>query len=100
MAQELLPFLAHLGVVAQQAQRHADQVVEVHALVGREALLVARHQQRDAAFVVVLGHGQCFAAVIAHVLPLADGPLPLARGRHIGGAAGRVLEDADHIVGV
>ena len=100
MAQQALPFLAHLGMAAQQAHGHADQVVEVHALVGGQALLVALHDQGDAALVVVLGHGQGLAAVPAGVFPVADGPLPLACGGRVGGAAGAVLEDAGHIVGI
>ncbi|MPM25405.1 hypothetical protein SDC9_71899 [bioreactor metagenome] len=100
MAQDALPLFAHLGVVAQQPHGHADQVVEIHALVGGKALLVALHDEGDAAFVVVLCHGQGLARVPALVLPGADGPLPLARGGQVGGAARAVLEDAAHIVRV
>jgi len=100
MAQRLLPLGAHLGEVAQEAQRHADQVVEIHALVGRQALFVALHDHGDAALVVVLGLGEGLGAVEAGVLPGADGPLPLARGGDVGGAAGGVLDDAGHVVGV
>ena len=98
VAQQALPFLAHLSVVFQQAHGHADQIVKVHALVGGQALFVALHDQGNAALVVVLGHGQGLAAVPTRVLPVADGPLPLARGGHIGGAAGTVFEDAGDVV--
>ena len=43
VAQARAPRLAHLGVVAQQAQRQDDQVVEVDRPVRGEALLVALH---------------------------------------------------------
>ena len=101
MAECLLPFLAHLGVVLQQLERQADQVVEVHALVGREALLVELHHHGGAAvFVVAHGAlGQCGIGVQALVLPQADGPLPLARHGGVGGAAA-VLEQGQHVVAV
>jgi hypothetical protein len=84
--------------VLQQAQRQADQVVEVHALVGRQALLVARHQQRVWRS-PSRGLGQRAGGVQACVLPAADGPLPLARGGGVGRRAA-VLEQAQHVVAV
>src|SRR6218665_1845394 len=97
MAQRCLPFGAQFGKVAQQPQRQADQV---HVLVGRQALFVACHQRGDAALAVVCGPGQRLPGVQAHVLPLADGPLPLPGGGQVGGAAGCVLQDAGHVIGV
>ena len=99
MAELLLPFFAHLGKLAQQFQRQRDQVVEVHALVGRQSFLVARHHERDHAFSLVLGLGQRLLGVQAGALPAADGPLPLARGRCVGAAAA-VLQNAGDVVGV
>ena len=84
---------------AQQLQRHADQVVEVHALVGREPLFVARHDGGGDALVVVLGLRQRLRRVQAGTLPGADGPLPGAGRGRVGAAAG-VLEDASDVVGV
>ena len=92
-----LPFLAHLGVLLQQLERQADQVVEVDALVGGQPLLVARHDAGGDFLVVVLGLGLGPGGIEAHVLPQADRPLPLARARGVGGAAG-VLEDAGDVV--
>ena len=100
MAEQVLPLGAHLREVAQKLERQADQVVKVHALVGGQALFVARHDHGNAALVVVLGLGQRLLGVHPHVLPQADGPLPLARGGSIGGAAGRVFQDAGDVVGV
>lgn len=100
MAQMGLPFGAHLGVVAQQAQRHADEVVKVHALVGGQPLFIALHDDGNGALVVIGGLGQGFLVIEAHVFPLADGPLPLAGGGHIGGATSGILDDADHVIAV
>ena len=46
MAQCCLPFVAHPSVLLQQLERQSDQVVKVHALVGRQPLFVARHDAR------------------------------------------------------
>jgi hypothetical protein len=86
-------------MLLQELERHADQVVEIHALVGGEPLFVAAHDARRDALVVVGGLGLGLRGVQPHVLPLADGPLPDARGRGVGGAAG-VLEDLRHVVAV
>ncbi|VDO17540.1 unnamed protein product, partial [Brugia timori] len=99
VAQRGLPLVAHFLEVAQQLERHADQVVEVHALIGGQALLVARHDGGRDALVVVGRDGLGLGRVQAHVLPLADGPLPDARGGEVAGAA-RVLEDLGHVVGI
>ncbi len=100
MAQQLLPFFAHLGVVVQQPHGHADKVVKIDALVGGEALFVALHDDGQAALVVVLGQGQRLAGIEALVLPRADAPLPLPRCGRIGGATGAVFQDAGDIVGI
>ena len=100
MAQRGLPLGAYFREVAQEAQRHADQVVKVHALVGRQALFIARHQRGDDAFVVVRRLGQRLLRGQAHVLPLADHPLPLARRGHVGGAARGFLQDARYVVSI
>jgi hypothetical protein len=97
MAHLGLPALAHLGVVGQQLERHADQVVKVHALVSGQPFFVERHDAGDHAGVVVGGLGCGLLGVQAHVFPQADGPLPLAGGGRVGGAAA-VFQDAGHIV--
>ena len=99
MAHFLLPALAHLGVVAQQLEWQADQVVEIHALVGGEALLVARHDGGGGALVIVLGLRQRLIGGQPRALPHADGPLPGARGVGVGGAAA-VFQQAGDVVGV
>ena len=82
MAHLLLPALAHGFMVAQQFQGQGDQVVKVHALVGREALFVVPHYARNDAFVVVLGQQPGLLGVQPLAFPAADGPLPGAgRGR-------------------
>ena len=83
----------------QQFQGHANEVVKVHALVGAQPLFVAGHDFGDDAFVVVFGQRQRLGGVEAHVLPQADGPLPLACGGNVGRAA-RVFQDACHITAV
>ena len=55
MAHQPLPLAAHFRVVPQQFQRQADQVVKIHALVGGQALLVARHHGGGDAGAVVFG---------------------------------------------
>ena len=100
VAEQALPLGAHLRKIAQQFERQADQVVKVHTLVSAQALFVARHDDGDAALVVVLGLRQRLLGVQAHVLPQADGPLPLARRGRVGRATGCVLDDAVHIVGI
>jgi hypothetical protein len=99
VAELRLPLLAHFRMVAQQLQRQADQVVEVHALVGGQPLLVAGHDARGHLLVVVLRLGFRLRRVKPGVLPQADGPLPLPRRGRVGGAAG-VLEQAGHVVAV
>ena len=99
MAQLALPLGAHLGVFAQQAQGQADEVVKVDALVGREPFLVAGHDLRHQACVVVLGLRQGLGGVQSGALPGADGPLPLARGGGVGAATG-VFQDAGDVVGI
>ena len=99
VGQALLPLLRHRLVLAQQAQRQADQVVEVDALVGGQALLVARHQQRGLALGLAGGLRLGRGGVQAGVLPAADGPLPLARGGQVGGGAA-VLDQAQAVVAV
>jgi hypothetical protein len=91
--------LAHALVLAQQLERQAHQVVEVHALVGGQALFIVRHDARDGALLVAVGLRHGLGRVEAHVLPQADGPLPLPRGGRVGAAAG-VLDDAGHVVAV
>ena len=99
MAHLGLPALAHLGVVDQQLQGHANQVVKVHALVGRQPLLVEGHDARDHASIVVRRLGGSLLGVQPHVFPEADGPLPLAGCGRVGGAAA-IFEDAGDIVGI
>ena len=99
MAQRRLPFGAHLGVLLQQLERQADQVVKVHALVGRQAFFVARHDARQRAFFVVGGLRLGLRGIQAAVFPGADGPLPLPSGRGVGAAAG-VFQDAGDVVAV
>jgi hypothetical protein len=91
--------LRALGVALQQLQRQADQVVEVHRLVGLQALLVQAHHARGHALVVVAGGGFGAGGVQALVLPQADGPLPAPRQRVVGAAAG-VAQHAQHVVAV
>ena len=100
MAQRLLPFLAHLGVVLQELERQGDQVVKVHALVGQQAFFVTRHDHGGAA-VGIIQPGLCQggSGVQALVLPQADLPLPLARHGGVGRAA-TILEQAEHIVAI
>jgi hypothetical protein len=99
MAQCACHLAAHRFMLLQQLERQADQVVEIHALVGGQAFLVTRHDARGDAFVVVRRLGLGLGRVQAHVLPAADGPLPLARGGRVGAAAA-VLQDAGHVVAV
>jgi hypothetical protein len=86
-----LPLGARLLVALQQLQRQADQVVEVHRLVGRQALLVQLHHPRGHLLVVVLGGGFGLALAWPMVLPQADGPLPAA------GQLGSVVPPASRI---
>ena len=99
MAQGRLPFVAHRGVLLQQLERQADQVVKVHALVGRQPLFVARHDARQRAVLIVLGLCFGLSGVQPAVFPGADAPLPLARGRSVCAAAG-VFDDARDVVAV
>ena len=99
MAHLLLPQLAHVGVLLQEFERQADQIVKVHALVGAQAFFVARHDACGDALVVVAGLGLGHGGVEALVFPQADGPLPLASGGRVGGAA-RVFQYGGHVVGV
>ena len=99
MAHLGLPALAHLRKLGQQLQGQADQVVKVHTLVSRQTLLVKRHDAGDHPGVVVGRLGGCLRGIEPHVFPQADGPLPLAGGGRIGGAAA-VFQDAGHVVRV
>ena len=99
VAEAVLPLAPGLGIGAQQLERQADQVVEVHRLVGVQALLVALHHLGRREFQVILGHCRGLRGVQALVLPQADGPLPAARGLGVGGAAG-VAQHAQHVVAV
>jgi hypothetical protein len=99
VAELRLPLLARLGVALQQLQRQADQVVEVHRLVGLQALLYQPHHARGDALVVVGGARRRRVGVQALVLPQADGPLPAPRQRVVGAAAG-VADHAQHVVAV
>ena len=99
MAKRSLPFLAYRVVFLQQLERQANQIVEIHALVGAQALFVAPHDGGGDALVVVLGLGQRLRRGEAGVLPQADGPLPLASGSGVGAAAA-VLQDAGHVIAV
>ena len=99
MAHLRLPALTHLGMVAQQLQGQADQVVKVHALVGTQSLFVAGHDPREHPLLIVLRLRGCRSRVQPHVFPLRDRPLPLASGGGVGGAAG-ILEQAEHVVAV
>ena len=99
ITQGVLPFAARLGVLGQQAQRQADQVIEIDRTVGRQALLVARHHHRRDALVLVLGGTRGLLGVQAHVLPQRDRPLPALRLVGIHRAAG-IAQHAEHIVAV
>jgi hypothetical protein len=79
--------------------RQADEVVEIDRLVGREPLLVALHDARGDAIVIVGRGAFGLCAVQALVLPQADRPLPAARERIVRAAA-RVLQDREHVVAV
>jgi hypothetical protein len=100
MAHLLLPALAHGGVVLQKFQRQADQVVKVNGLVGAQPFLVAGHQHGGGSVVFGHGLGQGLVCIQTGVFPAADGPLPLAGGVGIGGAARAILQDAGDVVGV
>ncbi|MCY1528504.1 hypothetical protein D9M68_636100 [compost metagenome] len=99
VAQHGLPLRAHLGELVQQLQRHADEVVEVHALVGLQPLFVLDHDLGRDALVVVHRGGRGLRSVQAHVLPLADRPLPDAGGGNVDGAAA-VFQDLGDVVAV
>ena len=99
MADLRLPFRAHLRMVLQQLQGQANQIVEINALVGGQALFIARHDACRNAFVIVFGLGLGHRCVEAHVFPQADGPLPLAGRGRVRGAAG-VFEQTGHIIAV
>ena len=99
MPEPCLP-LGSRGLVAlQQLQRQADQVVEIHRLVGRQPLFIQLHHPGRHLLVGVLGGSQRSVAVQALVLPQADGPLPLTRQLVVGGRAG-VAHHAHHVVAV
>ena len=99
MAEALLPARRHLGVAAQQLQWQADQVVEVHRLVGGESFAVLLEHQRRLAFVLALGHRQCAGRVQALVLPQRDLPLPELGQAHVGGRRA-VADQVQCVVGV
>ncbi|MBK7516628.1 MAG: hypothetical protein IPI51_13650 [Betaproteobacteria bacterium] len=81
------PFLARLGVALQQSRRQADQVVKSTAWKAANRSLVAPHDARGDALVVV-GRG-AFRGVGVQplVLPRAGGPLPAPRQSVVGIAA-------------
>jgi hypothetical protein len=97
MAHGRLPALTHFGILCQQLQRQTDQVIEVHALVSRQAFFVAPHDARSNALVFVLRNAFSLCAGQPCIFPSTDGPLPLLCRVGIGGAAA-VLKDAHHIV--
>ena len=99
MAHLRLPLGAHLGVVAQQFQRQADQVVKVHALVRAQALLVAAHHHGGDPLAVVSRLRQRLLGVETRTFPRADGPLPGPRRGRVGAAAG-LFQDAGDVVGI
>ena len=99
IAQLVLPALAGVGLVVQQLQRQADQVIEVNRLVSRQALLVALHHDRGSALVVILGDGQRLAGVQALVLPKRDRPLPGPCLVGVDSATG-IAQHAQHIVAI
>ena len=99
MAHLRLPAVPHLGVVLQELQGQADQVVKVHALVGRQALLIVAHDNGGLALSIVAGGGQGLLGIQAGALPAADGPLPLASGVGVHRATG-VFQDAGDVIGV
>ncbi len=99
MAELRLPARAHLGLALQQQQRQADQIIEIHALVGSQPLLVLGHDEGDLALRFVLGLGQRLRGIEAGVFPAADGPLPVARRDRIGAGAA-VFEQRGHVVAV
>ena len=99
MAHLRLPLGADLGVIAQQFQRQADQVVKVHALVGAQALLVAAHHHSGDALAIVGRLRQGLLGVEARTFPRADGPLPGPGRRRVGAATG-VFQDAGDVVGI
>ena len=43
MAELLLPFFAHIVMLAQQLEWQIDEVVKIHALISQQALFVMRH---------------------------------------------------------
>jgi len=99
MTQRSLPLAAYRFMVLQQLQRHADQIVKVHALIGAQALFVARHDACNDFFFIAAGLRFGLRRVQPAIFPAADGPLPLPRGGRVGAAA-RVFQNAGDVVGV
>ena len=99
VAQLALPLLTHVLVVGQQLERQANEVVEVHRLVGQQALFVQLHHLGGEDFVIAAGVRQGVPAADAHVLPQADLPLPAAGELGIGRCP-CVAQDAGDIVAV
>ena len=99
MAHGGLPAFAHFRKLPQELQRQTNQVVKIDALIRAQSLFVAAHDARGHPLVVILGCKLRLGARQACIFPSADGPLPLACGVGIGGAAA-VFQDAHHIVGI
>jgi hypothetical protein len=95
----LLPGFAYVGMLLQQFERQADQVIEVHTLVCRESFFITRHDARRDALVVALGLGLGHGGVQALVFPQTDGPLPFARGGQVRAAA-CIFQDRSDVIGV
>ena len=99
MAHGGLPAFAHFRKLPQELQRQTNQVVKIDALISAQPFFVTAHDARCHSLVVILGGELRLRARQASIFPSTDGPLPLACGVGIGGAA-TVFQDAHHIVGI
>ncbi len=99
VAQPVLPAQAHFLVAREQLGRQADQVVEIHRLVGVQRGHVVAVDQRGLVIVGIVGLGDGGLGIDHAVLPQRDGALHAADQLLVGGGK-LLLHHAKAIVGV
>ena len=86
VAQAVLPFLSDRRMLAEEPDRQADQVIEIHRLVGPERRLVGNEGMRSQRFVLVARQLPRRFRRDQRILPVRDHRLQPAQRPLVGGA--------------